>query len=297
LLITVTGLEVLCPKSTPKEQLRQCHPIIVDILRNFFTFLVREKFYREAIDIAERTVLVSTAFDIESNMCKAMASITVLELTMGDVVQAQQTYLQVHLSNSQYIKSKECEMSDLLVMACHQQDMDLLDQAKSHPQLHFMDFEIQKLVKNISLFGFDVDQQPGKLSTTAPVIAVVDKLDLADSAKSKTSLFQTKKTIPAPPAAPTPVPPIAATNSSKSSSNSTRVPPPPPPLPPVHAAPVPAPVANEQESNILDELDGLEIDADEIDDELQSSPSLPQTHVAATAVSEEVDDDDELDLS
>jgi hypothetical protein len=80
------ALEVLCPKNTPKEQLNQCHPIIVDILRNLLTFLVKSKFYSDAINIAGRIVDVSQAFDIESNMCKGFASITVLQLTMGDVV-------------------------------------------------------------------------------------------------------------------------------------------------------------------------------------------------------------------
>ncbi len=61
-------------------------------------------------------------------------------------------------------------------MACNQQDMDLLDKAKVHPQIHFLDFEIQKLIKNISLLGFEDNDEPSHPPSTV----------------SKASLFQTK---------------------------------------------------------------------------------------------------------
>ncbi len=77
---------MLCPKNTPKEQLNQCHPILVGVLRNLLSFLVKNKFYLDAVAIADRIVVVSQAFELESNLCKALATITVLQLTMGDVV-------------------------------------------------------------------------------------------------------------------------------------------------------------------------------------------------------------------
>jgi hypothetical protein len=79
-------MEVLCPEATPKEQIAQCHPVIIDMLRTIFTFLVKQRFYGEAIKLANRMIDVFIAFDLESGLCKAMASISVLQLAQGDVV-------------------------------------------------------------------------------------------------------------------------------------------------------------------------------------------------------------------
>lgn len=276
------ALEVLCPKNTPKEQLNQCHPIIVDILRNLMTFLVKAKYYSDAIAIAGRIVEISQAFDIESNMCKALASITVLQLTMGDVVKAQQTYLQEHLSNAQYIKSKECELIDLLVMACNQQDMDLLDKAKLHPQVHFLDFEIQKLIKNISLFGFeDNNEEPALAQTVA--------------AASKASLFQTKATpkpsAKAAPPAPAPVPAPAPPAPTANVSNHT---PPPPPAQKDHVEDIQSSLDNlhVDEDHGFDELDHLNIE-----EEPETSVTVAPASASAPAPPPVNDDEDELDLS
>jgi hypothetical protein len=94
-----------------------------------------------------------TAFDLESGVCKFLASVTVLQLHGGDVVKAQQTYLQEHLNIPMYMRSKECEFIDELVLACVNQDDDALDKAKMHPQVNYLDKEIQKLVKELSLFS------------------------------------------------------------------------------------------------------------------------------------------------
>lgn len=79
-------MEILCPASTKKEQMGQCHPVLVDTLRNMLTFLVRASFYQDAIKIANKLAELSEAFEIESTMCKSLATVTILYLTLGDVV-------------------------------------------------------------------------------------------------------------------------------------------------------------------------------------------------------------------
>ncbi len=79
-------MEVLCPASTKKEHFNQCHPVLVDIVRNMLTFMIRHKFYQDAIKIANKHAEICQAFEIEATMCKALATVTILHLTLGDVV-------------------------------------------------------------------------------------------------------------------------------------------------------------------------------------------------------------------
>lgn len=76
----------MCPSSTRKEQLGQCHPVLVDMLRNMLTFMVRANFYQDGIKVANKLADVAQAFEIESTMCKALATVTILYLALGDVV-------------------------------------------------------------------------------------------------------------------------------------------------------------------------------------------------------------------
>jgi hypothetical protein len=98
---------------------------------------------------------------------------------------------------------------DNLLMACNNMDADLLDEVQRDPQIHYMDVELQKLIKKISLFEMNgedkVEQQPVKTS----------------EATQKASLFTNKKPSarqpppppPPLPEEPTPLPPQPATSS------------------------------------------------------------------------------------
>lgn len=119
--------------------------------RTLFSFFLRQKLYEEARKFGPRAVEIFQAFNLESGACKVLASITVLQIMTGDVIRAQQTYLQDHLSIPYYMRSKECEFIDVLILACINQDDDLLDKAKMHPQLNYLDAEIQTIVRQLSL--------------------------------------------------------------------------------------------------------------------------------------------------
>ncbi len=85
-IVFTAAFEVLCPESLSKEQIGQVHPIIIDISKSFFAFLVKNKFYSDALRFAHRMVDIFTAFDLESGICKSMAAITILQIAQGDVV-------------------------------------------------------------------------------------------------------------------------------------------------------------------------------------------------------------------
>jgi len=151
-------LEILCPSTNEsKEQISRCHPNLLDLLRQAFKFALKrgtsDLRLADALALAKRMVLVFESFEQEGSMCKAMASVTILQLTMRDVIGADQLYLQEHLNNKQYIQSRECQIVDKLLVAFKNHDIDALDEAQRGQGLFCLDIEVQNLVKNLSLFS------------------------------------------------------------------------------------------------------------------------------------------------
>lgn len=155
-------------------------------------------------------------------------------------------------------------------MACNTQDADMLDKARMHPQVNYFDFEVKKVIKNISIFGFDETY-----TAPAPV-----------ETNMKSNLFATKPK-KAPEAATPPPPP------SKPAAPSFSNPPPPPP-----------PAPKEPELDIPDfnqDFDDLHIEdehasaaVEEVDPFSEAYSTEPPK--AAPVVHEDEDEDD-IDLS
>jgi len=153
------SLNLLAPPDlTTKEQLSQASIGIRDVLRDAFKFTVRggPKWLKDALVLAKRMVKQFEAFESEPSMCKSMASVTIIQLTMRDVVQAEQTYLQEHLGNKHYLHSNECKVIDKILMAFKNGDLDMLDDAQKGENLFYFDAEIQPLARQLSLFASGV---------------------------------------------------------------------------------------------------------------------------------------------
>ncbi len=99
----LVALEVLCPSSTPKSQLNSIHPASLELFRAALSFFISTAHYKEALTLANRMADIFLAFENESSMCKMFLTITLIQLTLGDAVQAQQTYLQEHLNSNTYL--------------------------------------------------------------------------------------------------------------------------------------------------------------------------------------------------
>jgi gamma-soluble NSF attachment protein len=201
------ALEILAPDGLTKEQLGKVNINIRDILREAFKYTLKRgekdsKSLKEALSLAKRMVKQFEAFESEPSMCKSMASVIIILLSLGDVVQADQTYLQEHLDNKHYITSNECKVIDKFIMAFKNSDLDLLDEAQKGENLFYLDPEIQSWAKGLSLFG------RGKAAKTGD----------AKIAREFKGLTLTTVSIPAP-AASTPAP----------AASTTFAPPPPPP--------------------------------------------------------------------
>lgn len=79
---TTTAISVLCPELGPPSS-----PIAADILRNCFSFLVRQRMFAEALLLSKDMIRVFQAAELESAVFKVLASVTVIQLALGDAVQ------------------------------------------------------------------------------------------------------------------------------------------------------------------------------------------------------------------
>jgi hypothetical protein len=156
--------EMLCPIDTPKEMLGKTPPLTLETFRAYFRCMLLQKGPDESlIPLCNRMIDIFEAYGTESSMCKMMLTLTLLELYTGDVVRAENTYLNTHLNNPIYARSKECELADLYVMAFKRQDITKLDEAQQHVQINYLDKEVQALAKKLSLFrtkqGYVVEEE------------------------------------------------------------------------------------------------------------------------------------------
>lgn len=78
--------EVVCPTSTSVAQLRHIHPSSLELLRGALSFLVTSAHCKEALELAARMADIFRACEAENSMCKALLSVTILQLHLGDYV-------------------------------------------------------------------------------------------------------------------------------------------------------------------------------------------------------------------
>ena len=73
-------MKVLCPDNKPKS------PVAVEIVRNIFSFLVRNRLYKEALEFSASAVAICLASQLEGSAFKILAAVTVIQLAQGDAV-------------------------------------------------------------------------------------------------------------------------------------------------------------------------------------------------------------------
>ena len=165
--------DLICAPDTPPEAMGRLHPSAIAIMRDTLAFMLSDNCRQEevtgkakarsaintikdgsALAHAKRLVQLFQGFEMESSMCKTMCAVTVIQLTMGDIVQADHTYLQDHLSNKQYIVSRECRLAEDFIMAIKTHDIDKMDAALSNTDLNYLEpREVVLLCKKLSVFS------------------------------------------------------------------------------------------------------------------------------------------------
>jgi len=87
------------------------------------------------------------------SLFKAYLTETILQLAMGDVVAADKTFMDVHLQNTSYLSSRECELAEELIRAIKSFDQDSLENLKKSRVLANVDPVIRELVQSLKVSG------------------------------------------------------------------------------------------------------------------------------------------------
>lgn len=147
------AINLLCPEDAPKQNLDKVNINVLEMFRNTFTYLLHNDKYEEALKFAkDRMVDVLVALEMEPTICKTMATITLLQLTLGDVVAADRTFLD-YLGNSMYIKSKECRLAETFLMAMKNYNIEMLDSAQASEDLFLLEKDVIVIAKGLSVMG------------------------------------------------------------------------------------------------------------------------------------------------
>ena len=97
-------MKVLCPDNKPKS------PVAVEIVRNIFSFLVRNRLYKEALEFSASAVAICLASQLEGSAFKILAAVTVIQLAQGDAVKVSVVYFLLQIA---HIRDKICRKIEL----------------------------------------------------------------------------------------------------------------------------------------------------------------------------------------
>ena len=147
------ALNLLYPEGIRKEDISRLHPSVIELCREFWNFLLRRELFMEALAFSMRLISLYEAFESESSLNKTLCAVSILQLKLGDVVAAHEVFLQDHLSRSSYRSSTECRLAENLIMAFVHLDIDALDSTKNSADLRYIDIEVARVAKTLSLFA------------------------------------------------------------------------------------------------------------------------------------------------
>jgi gamma-soluble NSF attachment protein len=124
----------------------------VEVFRKTLAYLVRSGLYQEAVALLERLIAIFQEIDQPNNIHKCYLSEIVLLLVIGDVAAADKAYM-AQLQSDEFLKSDECALAEDLVRAFKQGNEELLQATIRKQGFSFLDNQIGRLVRKLSIFG------------------------------------------------------------------------------------------------------------------------------------------------
>lgn len=138
----------------------------VDVFRKTLSYLVKAGLYQESVALLQRQVAIFLEIDQRANIHKCYLSEIILLLVIGDVAAADKTYMD-QLQSDDYLKSDECALAEDLVRAFKLGNEELLQQTIRKQGFSFLDNQIGRLVRTLSLFGNAASASPASASRTS----------------------------------------------------------------------------------------------------------------------------------
>lgn len=147
------AVNIMIPPSSSDSDLKRYDVKSVEVLKKLLKFNLSKgsNRYPEAMKNALLLIRVCEAFAQDTQMWKALATVTVLHLTNKDVIAAEETYIQTHLSKSGYAATKEAELVDSMINAFKLMDEAQLQEVQKSPNLFYLDREVKDLVLKLTI--------------------------------------------------------------------------------------------------------------------------------------------------
>lgn len=190
------AINLIYPEGIRKEDIARLHPSVLELSREFWNFLLRHELFLEALNFASRLILLYEAFESESSLHKTLCAISIMQLKLGDVVAAHELFLQDHLSRTSYRSSTECRLAENLIMAFVHLDIDALDSAKNSADMRYIDIEVARVAKTLSLFAAKstpvTTHATGIMPTSMEVTEITTSNESAEYAEIPTATVPTE---------------------------------------------------------------------------------------------------------
>ena len=120
---------------------------------------VRYGEYPSALYATGATSAILEADDFNTiSLHRAYAAETICTLALGDVISADEYFLNVHLQKNSYLSSRECKLSEDLIRAVKSMDLEALEEARSpggsnRPAMANLDPAMRALVADLRISG------------------------------------------------------------------------------------------------------------------------------------------------
>ncbi|KAG0953018.1 hypothetical protein G6F57_005513 [Rhizopus arrhizus] len=131
----------------------------MEIYKKAISLLVRNKKYDKAIEMLKRETQVLQKLSSRTHLYKANLSILVLVLAIGDDVEAGKQFSSMCGQDAGFAHSEEAEIAEDLLRAYDQRDQELLERTVRVQHMTFLDNEIVKLARLLTVPGEVLSQK------------------------------------------------------------------------------------------------------------------------------------------
>ena len=155
---------ILIPFNSTDKALQNCDVKGIDMLKKLFKHHMTGNDREKSLSTARFLARVSEAFGQDTLLWKCLASESILQLAGKDVIAAEQTYIQEHLTKAGYGSSKEAEIVEKLINAFKSSNEQQLQLVQKSPNLFYLDRETKDMVLRLTITASV--QGPRPVSTT-----------------------------------------------------------------------------------------------------------------------------------
>lgn len=141
-----------CDAFCDEDNLEGSNSRAVGVVRSRLRFLLGDvtqldRRMDDIMDVARLLARLGAALKYETDIWKAYATISIMQMYRRDFVAADSEFIQKHLSARGYGMSKEAEIVENLLSAFKNNDFDELDKIKNGPNMFFLDVELSAVVR------------------------------------------------------------------------------------------------------------------------------------------------------